>query len=142
MGQTSRCFIVCSIIPTFTSCLSILGAYQFLRKALPHPVPVRRRFRLDQVGHASLEPGGSDSLGLKESLRTWCCREMTGPMVSLRVWTLPSGVQQSGGSCVFIGVPDGGGVRGWAVAPNSGSLSTLIRAESRDYSGKTQYMFD
>ena len=29
------------------------------------PVPVRRRFRLD---HASLEPGGSDSLGLKENL--------------------------------------------------------------------------
>ena len=25
-------------------------------------------FRLDQVGHASLEPGCSDSLGLKESL--------------------------------------------------------------------------
>ena len=26
--------------------------------------------------------------------------------------------------------------------PNSGSLSTLILAESRDYSGKTQYMFE
>ena len=34
-----------------------------------------------------------------------CCREMTGvtgPMVSLRVWSLPSGVQQSGGSCVLM----------------------------------------
>ena len=30
--------------------------------------PVWRRFRLDQVGHASLEPRGSDSLGTKESL--------------------------------------------------------------------------
>ena len=35
---------------------------------LHRPVPVRRRFRLDQVGHASLERGGNDSLGLNESL--------------------------------------------------------------------------
>ena len=35
-----------------------------------------------------------------------------------------------------------GRVRGGGATANSGSLSTLIRAESRDYSGKTQYMFD
>ena len=37
-----------------------------------------------------------------------------------------------------IGVRDGGQL----PPPNSGSLSTLIRAESRNYSGKTQYMFE
>ena len=37
--------------------------------------------------------------------------------------------------------PTGRGVRG-SVALNSGSLSTSIQAESRHYSGKTQYMFD
>ena len=31
------------------------------------PVPIRRLFRLDPVDHASLEPGGSDSLGLEQS---------------------------------------------------------------------------
>ena len=36
----------------------------------------------------------------------------------------------------------GTGEAGGAVLPNSGSLSTLIRAESRHYSGKTQYMFE
>ena len=36
-----------------------------------------------------------------------------------------------------IGVRDGG-----AAAPDSGSLATYIRAESRHYSGKTQYMFE
>ena len=38
-----------------------------------------------------------------------------------------------------IGVRDGGG-QGAAAPPNSGSLSTYIRAESRHYSGKTQYL--
>ena len=37
--------------------------------ALHRAVPIGRRVRLDQVDHASLEPGGSDSLGLTESLR-------------------------------------------------------------------------
>ena len=32
--------------------------------------------------------------------------------------------------------------RGGSCPPNSGSLSTWIRAESRHYSGKTQYMFE
>ena len=36
----------------------------------------------------------------------------------------------------------GGGQGGSCPPPNSGSLSTTIRAESRHYSGKTQYMFD
>ena len=59
----------CQFIPTYACCLSILVVSQFMHKrALHRPVPVRRRFRLDQVGHASLEPGGSDSLRLKESL--------------------------------------------------------------------------
>ena len=53
------------------------------------PVPVRRRFRLDQVGQASLEPGGSDSLGLNESLCgvVWRCLDHR---FSLRVRALPS----------------------------------------------------
>ena len=37
-----------------------------------------------------------------------------------------------------IGVRDGGS----CPPPNSGSLSTLMRAESRHYSGKPQYMFE
>ena len=41
-----------------------------------------------------------------------------------------------------IDVPDGGSGGQLPPPPNSCSLSTLIRAESRDYSGKTQYMFD
>ena len=42
---------------------------------------------------------------------------------------------------VIIGVRDGG--QGGGQLPlNSGSLSTLIRAESRHYSGKTQHMFE
>ena len=36
---------------------------------------------LDQVGHASHEPGGSDSLGLKESL-TVTCLVFVGYLVS------------------------------------------------------------
>ena len=42
-----------------------------------------------------------------------------------------------------IGVRDGGGSGvSCPPPPNSGSLSTSIRAESRHYSSKTQYMFD
>ena len=36
----------------------------------------------------------------------------------------------------------GRGAGGAVAPPNSGSLSTLIRAESRHYSGKTQYMLE
>ena len=36
----------------------------------------------------------------------------------------------------------GTGGQGAVPPPNSGSLSISIRAESRHYSGKTQYMFD
>ena len=71
-------------IPTFARCLSFLVESPFL-----FPVPVRRRFRLDQVGHASLEPGGSDSLGLNESLCGVVWRWLD-QRFSLRVWALPS----------------------------------------------------
>ena len=67
MGQTSRCFMVCSSPHSHVVCPSSLNPH-FCIRDLHLPVPVRRRFRLDQVGHASLEPGGSDSLGLNESL--------------------------------------------------------------------------
>ena len=67
MGQTSRCFMVCSFPHSHVVCPSSLDPH-FCIRDLHRPVPVRRRFRLDQVGHVSLEPGCSDSLGLKESL--------------------------------------------------------------------------
>ena len=67
MGQTSRCFMVCSSPHSHVGCPSSLNRH-FCIRDLHRPVPVRRRFRLDQVGHASPEPGGSDSLGLNESL--------------------------------------------------------------------------
>ena len=67
MGQTSRCFIVCSSPHSHVVCPSSLNPH-FCIRDLHRPVPVRRRFRLDQVGHVSLEPGGSDSLGLNGSL--------------------------------------------------------------------------
>ena len=41
----------------------------FCTGPLHRPVPSRRRFRLYQVDHASLEPRCSDFLGLKESFR-------------------------------------------------------------------------
>ena len=59
MGQTSRCFIVCSSPHSHVVCPSSLNPH-FCIRDLHRPVPVRRWFRLDQVGHASPEPGGSD----------------------------------------------------------------------------------
>ena len=88
MGQTSRCFIVCSSPQSHVVCPSSCTPY-FCISYLHSPVPVRRRFRLDQVGHASLEPGGSDSLGLNESLRGVVWRWLY-QRVSLRVRALPS----------------------------------------------------
>ena len=77
-------------IPTFARCLSILVESPFMHiRDLHLPVPVRRRFRLDQVGHASLEPGGSDSLGLNESLCGVVWRWLD-QRFSLRVRALPS----------------------------------------------------
>ena len=60
MGQTCRCFIVCSSPHLHIVCPSSLNPH-FCTRDLHRPVPVRRLFRLDQVGHASLELGGSDS---------------------------------------------------------------------------------
>ena len=71
------CFVVCSFRHSHVVCPSSLNPH-FCIRDLHRPVPVRRRSRLDQVGHVSLEPGGSDTLGLNESLR-WCCMEMAGP---------------------------------------------------------------
>ena len=77
-------------ITTFARCLSILIESPFLHKGFAsYTVPVRRRFRLDQVGHVSLEPGGSDSLGLNESLCDVVWRWLDH-RVSLRVRALPS----------------------------------------------------
>ena len=88
MGQTSRCFIVCSSPHSHVVCSSSLNPH-FCIRDLHRPVPVRRRLRLDQVGHASLEPGGSDSLGLNESLCGVVWRWLD-QRVSLRVRALPS----------------------------------------------------
>ena len=88
MGQTSRCFMICSSPHSHVVCPSSLNPH-FCIRDLHLPVPVRRRFRLDQVGHASLEPGGSDSLGLNESLCGVVWRWLD-QRFSLRVRALPS----------------------------------------------------
>ena len=88
MGQTSRCFMVCSSPHSHIVCPSSLNPH-FCIRDLHLPVPVRRRFRLDQVGHASLEPGGSDSLGLNKSLCGVVWRWLD-QRFSLRVRALPS----------------------------------------------------
>ena len=88
MGQTSRCFVVCSSPHSHVVCPSSLNPH-FCIRDLQLPVPVRRRFRLDHVGHASLEPGGSDSLGLNESLCGVVWRWLD-QRFSLRVRALPS----------------------------------------------------
>ena len=88
MGQTSRCFIVCSSPHSHVVCPASLNPH-FCTRDLHRPVPVRRRCRLDQVGHASLEPGGSDSLVLNESLCGVVWRWLD-QRVSLRMPALPS----------------------------------------------------
>ena len=88
MGQTSRCFIVSSSPHSHVVCSSSLNPH-FCIRDLHRPLPVQRRFRLDQVGHASLEPGGSDSLGLNEILCGVVWRWLD-QIVSLRVRALPS----------------------------------------------------
>ena len=79
-------------IPTFARCRSIFVESPFLHKGFASAKSLsggRRRFRLDQVGHVSLEPGGSDSLGLNESLCDVLWRWLD-QRVSLRVRALPS----------------------------------------------------
>ena len=49
MGQTSRCFIVCSSPHSHVVCPSSLNPH-FCIRDLHRPVPVRRRFRLDLHG--------------------------------------------------------------------------------------------
>ena len=88
MGQTSKCVIVCSSPHSHVVCPSSLNSH-FCITDLHRPVPVRRRFRLDQVGHASLEPGGSDSLGLNESSCVLVWRWLD-QISSIRVGALPS----------------------------------------------------
>ena len=70
MGQTNRCFIVCSSPHSYAVCPSSLYPH-FCVMALHHPVPFRRRLRLDQVGPASFRRGGSDSSGLKPPIMYW-----------------------------------------------------------------------
>ena len=88
MEQTSRCFVFCSSPHSHVVCPSSFNPH-FCIRDLHRPLPVRRRFRLDQVGHVSLEPGDSDSLGLNESLCSVVWRWLD-QRVSLRVWALPS----------------------------------------------------
>ena len=80
--------MVCSSPHSHVVCPSSLNPH-FCIRDLHLPVPVRRRFRLDQLGHASLEPGGSDSLGLNESLCGVVWRWLD-QRFSLRVRALPS----------------------------------------------------
>ena len=96
MGQTS----MCSSPHSHVVCPSSLNPH-FCIRDLHRPVPIRRRFRLDQVSKVSLEAGGSDSLGLNESLCGVVWRWLD-QRVSLRVRALPSRVRQSGGSCVLM----------------------------------------
>ena len=100
MGQTSKRFIVCPSPHSHVVCPSSLNPHLCLMD-LHRPVPVQRRFRLHKVGHASLEPGGSDSLGLNKSLCgvvwTWLTRGSVCECGRCR-----QGLQQSGGSCVLI----------------------------------------
>ena len=99
MGQTSRCFIVCSSPPSHVVCPSSLNPHFVIRDLL-RPVPVRRRFRLDQVGHALLEPGGSDYLGLNESCGVvwrWLAKGSV-----FECGRCHQGVEQSEGSCVLM----------------------------------------
>ena len=97
MGQTSRCFMVCSSPHSHVVCPSSLNPH-FCIRDLHRPVPVRRRFRLDQVGHVSLEPGGSDSLGMNESL----CGDVWTRESVFEYGRCHQGVRQSGGSCALI----------------------------------------
>ena len=88
IGHTSKCFIVCSSPHSHVVCPSSLNNH-FCIRDFHRPVPVRRRFRLDQVCHASLELGGSDSLGLNGSLRGVVWRWLD-QRASLRVRSLLS----------------------------------------------------
>ena len=91
MGQNSRYFISSGNVPTPHShavCPSSLYPHYCI-SALHRPVTVRRRFRLDHVGHDSLQHGVSDSSKLKEIL----CGVVWGWLdqrVSLRVRAVPS----------------------------------------------------
>ena len=78
MGQTIRCFIVCASPHLHVVCPSSLNPHFCIRD-----------WHLDQVGHVSLEPVGSDSLGLNESLCGVVWRWLD-QRVSLRVRALPS----------------------------------------------------
>ena len=59
------------------------------------------------MGHASLEPGGSDSLGLKQGDLAWCCLEMAGPEVTGQSSSAGAAIKECNrvrGSCVLISV--------------------------------------
>ena len=54
-GEDQQVFHCLFIPHLYVFCSSSLNTHFYIRD-LHTPVPVRRRFRLDQVGHASLEP--------------------------------------------------------------------------------------
>ena len=80
----------CLFIPTFARCLSILVESPCLHKGFASSSPFRWRFRLAQVGHATLEPGGSDYLGLNESLYSviWSVFECRRSRQGVQHWAL------------------------------------------------------
>ena len=86
LDGTDQQVIHCQFIPKSTRCLSILVVSPFLYKGFALSSPCRRRFRLV---HASLEPGGSDSLRLNDSLCAVVWRWLD-QRVSLRELALPS----------------------------------------------------
>ena len=87
MGQTSSASL--SLHPHIRKLSVNPRCISNFARNLHCPVPVRRRFRLDQLGHSSVEPGSSDSLRLKESLCGVVWRWLD-QRFSLRVRALPS----------------------------------------------------
>ena len=92
----------CLFIPTFARCPSSLNPH-FCVRTLHRPVPIRGWFRLDQVCHASLEPGGSDSLGWRRACVVLSGYGRTRQSV-FECGCCHQWVQQSGGRCVLIWV--------------------------------------
>ncbi len=92
MGQTSRCFIVCSFQHSHAVRLSLLNPHfseSVFRLCIVQSLSGGYLGLTRWLVPASLEPGGSDSLGLKESLCGVVWRWLD-QRVSLLVKALPS----------------------------------------------------